>query len=983
MSTRRFFTCPKCFTKNEITNIPIGQPVQCPNCGTAVVLKPPEKDPLIGSVIGGCKIWSEIGRGGMGSVYKAQHIALNKTVAVKILAPELAKNQDYVKRFIREARAAAQIEHHNVVQVLNVGQEKGLYFIVMHYVEGESARERLKRGGFEPSEALDVILQCARGIKAAEAKGIVHRDIKPDNILITSDGVAKIADFGLARPVIDSALTSQNRVIGTPYYMSPEQAEGGVVDIRSDIYSLGATFYHLVTGQPPFDAPTPIAIFVKHKQEAPIPPSQIAKGLSVEYDIIILKMMAKKPSDRYQNVQSLIDDLENLKAGRPVASTDQIQTLLVVKDDLPAKAASSDGLLVEDDYNQPVQVARRPRAADVAAPSHVGRQIGSTIFWLFVLGLIVGAAWWVVKKNEAEPPPPPQQHVETKQEKEARAAYEKVEQFVAQNPNATVEIIGQYEELVRKCAGTVYAEKARTSAAFFRQRREQEADAALKKLVSDLDGLVANEQFRPALAKLEQFRQDYRDVASVVQKAPSDDTILERARQKAGKLVEDFEAGSDKQKVEQAEKLLARIEGWQLDAVAPQARKLAELIDLRKKGALLAEYGSFLTTIAQSLSKWDFTRALSDARDAAARPLADPLKPLVEKRLKDIEIVSAGFDAMLVALSSKKGQELTIPAKVAGATIGVRLVSADASGITWSMASKKTTLRWESLSPLEILAVFELSLDKKAPRDMLFSGLLLFELGLSAEALQRFQLAASLDPSLRDFVNDYLVRDPGRAAYVPEGNFEMGLDTGNADEQPASVRSLAGFLIDKFEVSNAEYSRYLAISKAAPPKDWPDANYPSGKGDLPVAGVTLQAARDFAKWAHKRLPSEEEWEKACRGTDSRLYPWGYQFEQDRVNIKGDKKSAGPLAVYKLPAGASPYGCLHMLGNVSEWTNSEYKPYPRCPSVIQVPPGLFVVRGGSYLTEKKNCRASIRFPTHHATSSNDIGFRCARGPAELF
>ncbi|HPY73857.1 MAG: protein kinase [Planctomycetes bacterium] len=277
---------------------------------------------LIGSVIGGCEIRALVGRGGMGRVYKALHQSLNREVAVKILTASKydAKNKanrgnKAVDWFLREAQSIAQLEHPNIIQVYDLKYDKDLdtYFIVMQFVAGKSLDAMVKKhpqGRLNPIEACRFIQQTAEGLHAAHQKGIIHRDVKPANIMVTEEGVVKITDFGLAKGISQNEGNASSLIVGTPLYMAPEQCVGSNIDARTDIYSLGASFYFLVTGHPPFTGDNSFDILEKHITETPIPPSQFVSNLAPEIEAIILKMLAKVPAERYQDCAEVVADIQ-------------------------------------------------------------------------------------------------------------------------------------------------------------------------------------------------------------------------------------------------------------------------------------------------------------------------------------------------------------------------------------------------------------------------------------------------------------------------------------------------------------------------------------------------------------------------------------------------------------------------------------------------------------------------------------------------
>jgi serine/threonine-protein kinase len=253
----------------------------------------------------------------MGTIYKATREATGETVALKILPRRMAGRPDFVERFLRESKAVSKINSDHIVKMVDAGFSGGYYYFAMEFVEGESVDTTLLiDGAMDERRVLGIIHQVAFALRDAERAGIIHRDIKPGNILVGNDGVAKLTDFGLAHE-IDAELPLQNGMtLGTPTYMSPEQALGVPLDIRSDIYSLGVTFYYMVTGVVPFKGETSQATMLKHLNEPPVPPAARRLGLSAGCNSIVLKMLAKNRDDRYEGTDQLIRDLERLLEGK-------------------------------------------------------------------------------------------------------------------------------------------------------------------------------------------------------------------------------------------------------------------------------------------------------------------------------------------------------------------------------------------------------------------------------------------------------------------------------------------------------------------------------------------------------------------------------------------------------------------------------------------------------------------------------------------
>jgi len=274
---------------------------------------------MIGTVLGGrYEIIEKIGAGGMAHVYKAKCRLLNRNVAVKILRDEFVNDEEFVKKFRRESQAAASLSHPNIVNVYDVGAEEvngqRIYYIVMEYINGKTLKEIIReKGKLSLGETLDYSIQMAEALEHAHKNHIVHRDIKPHNIMITEDGRVKVTDFGIARAATASTVTNTSNVIGSVHYFSPEQARGGYTDEKSDIYSLGIVIYEMATGKVPYEGDSPISVALKHIQEDILPPRSINPTIPVSLENIIMKCVQKSQLDRYNNASELLRDLRKVK----------------------------------------------------------------------------------------------------------------------------------------------------------------------------------------------------------------------------------------------------------------------------------------------------------------------------------------------------------------------------------------------------------------------------------------------------------------------------------------------------------------------------------------------------------------------------------------------------------------------------------------------------------------------------------------------
>ncbi|UCD56546.1 MAG: protein kinase, partial [Candidatus Hydrogenedentota bacterium] len=274
-----------------------------------------EKD-LIGRIISRYDVLEKLGEGGMGVVYKAEDITLKRPVALKFLPSEFTESDEAKERFIREARAAAALDHPNICTTYEIAEAEGQTFIAMAYVDGETLSEKIQAGPLNTHEALDIIIQVAEGLRRAHRKGIIHRDIKSSNIMIDEEGQAKIMDFGLVKLAGQTRLTKTYTIMGTVAYMSPEQARGEAsIDHRTDIWSLGVVLYEMLAGKVPFDAPSDAALLHKIIYEPEEPIGNYIPTLPVALGRAIHKMMQKDREDRYENMETLLSDLKSIRAG--------------------------------------------------------------------------------------------------------------------------------------------------------------------------------------------------------------------------------------------------------------------------------------------------------------------------------------------------------------------------------------------------------------------------------------------------------------------------------------------------------------------------------------------------------------------------------------------------------------------------------------------------------------------------------------------
>ncbi len=336
----------------------------------------PETDSLIGTAFAGCRILAKIGQGGMGSVYTARQDATNKIVAVKILSAELARDERNIEFFLREARSAAKLEHPNIVHIYNFGKENGSYFIIMSYIEGKSLADIVaEKGPLNPDAATEIVLEVLDGLRHAHSKTIIHRDIKPANILLDTDGHPKIVDFGLARSISEEKqLTMAGEMVGTAYFMSPEQGLAGKVDHRADLYAVGATYFYLLTGKYPFEGKSSIEVIHKHIG-IPFPNIILLKpDLPLWISRVLEQLTRKKPDDRYQSATQVIGEIKRLRTAEndgTAVSNERSIDLPKISEFFAAEAAATPAPPPPPEYRKPIAtlVSDRLMPAQTSRPA--------------------------------------------------------------------------------------------------------------------------------------------------------------------------------------------------------------------------------------------------------------------------------------------------------------------------------------------------------------------------------------------------------------------------------------------------------------------------------------------------------------------------------------------------------------------------------------------------------------------------------------
>lgn len=903
---------------------------------------------LIGQSLGRYHIIEKLGEGGMATVYKAYDTRLERDVAVKIIRKE-AFSQEVIgrilKRFEREAKTLAKLTHPNIVSIIDYGEHENSPYLVMPYLAGGTLKGYMGKP-MPWQEAIRLLLPIARALDYAHSQDVIHRDVKPANILITTSGEPMLTDFGIAK-MLDleggQTLTGTGVGIGTPEYMAPEQGMGKEIDGRADIYSLGVILYELVTGRKPFTADTPMAVVFKHMTD-PLPrPGSLVDGLPEGVEKVIIKALAKDPADRYQSMGELAGALKKLESTQPGEKLDVEPSMAVVHQDV----GKTDTFATVDQLEPSLEVhkpkLKKPEYPDLRplqqqpAPEDkksfsVGKFLGFGLGGIALLLVLIGvSSGWFTEIFFSTSAPPIT---------EAPAATEMFAETVAATEIPTVSTSVAYD------IGST--------------------------MVSEVDGMT-------------------------LVYVPEGEFIM--GRDEHGDEFPQHQVYLDAYWIDQTEVTNAMYEQCVNAGVCTQPHDLSTNTYASYFGN--SEYSNYPVTSvdwsqAKTYCEWSGRQLPTEAQwEKAARGINGLRYPWGE---------SNSLDDLL-----NHGQDVFGTTPVGSYPKGVSPYGAlDMAGNVWEWVgdwygdySSGTVSNPTGPSYGEMRIMRGGSFSGTAID--YYRGSYRFSRNpTSTDANVGFRCVRNTSVSAEPSIGSTKVSevDGMTLVYVPEGEFSMGSPegVGEDDEHPQHQVYLDAYWIDQTEVTNAMYEQCVNDGQCSQPHKLTsyasNSYYGNPENDnYPVIYVDWTQAQAYCLWAGRELPTEAQWEKAGRGTDGRTYPWGDDFLCDKGNFD-DETFASPYVVGggpdcdgftetapvgSFPLGASPYGALDMSGNVWEWVADWYGAYPS--GTVSNPTGpasgeYRILRGDSWVNYiGENFNSAHRNFGYQSAMLHDIGFRC--------
>jgi len=945
-------------------------------------------DPMIGrNLLGQYIIRQRLGEGGMGTAYLADQVGMDRLAVVKVLHPHLLGDARWVERFNREAKVASKLNHPNSITLYNYGRtEEGYVYFAMEYVDGRSLSNLIEEEGrLSVERACGIAIQICSALQQAHELGIVHRDMKPDNVLLTWRGkqeIAKVLDFGIAKlqggNPEEKQLTAAGMIFGTPAYMSPEQFGGGDLDGRSDLYSLGVILYEMLTGRRPFHASSPLGYFRLHQDEIPPPMRVVNPEVNVSRDLerVVFKALEKDRGARFRDAEEMAQELELALASAAVEGNGSDITFNP-GESLPGLQRNLPMAAWLDQLERSSHPSQDPLAA---LPAREPEGISS------LLDRLEAEAKGVAAHPAREEP-----GLHRRRSESGLPSHEALPAL----PGAASGALGAAggwelgaERMRQRGGGTAVKRGALSGSTALPAGLGGGAEPSpLGPPLGSADA-VDGEALRELTSRSKTppgppAAEELRGAGFRRPPSPSREAPVSRSRS-VSPSAEPFVLSLDSEPESQRPGLL----------VAEKPRYSAGEESPSASGGRLNPSSTAVSLSPPPSSGGDLLLGEAGevspgaSRDAAGAAVTERSSPATGPGAALAEGLSASRDGLLPPAS----RDGLLPASAPLRTASGALRPAPRPGV-------------RPLVPLP---------PPPAPADpgrrrLLWIGLLVVALGLFAVFRGSWLLGllrgTPVEPAATEDVGSAL--EPGRPGgsaaatatpptkgpaassgpdeqstmvTIPSGSFTMG----HASIPGAAPHTvvLPAFAIDRRETTNAEYQPCVAAGECFEPSFLGDPLF--NAPELPVVGVSYEDAQTFCRWRGKRLPTEAEWERAARGPEGTLWPWGDRFVAGAANVAGDEDGAAhtaPATAFR--RGASPEGVENLAGNVAEWVADSYgakEAYPRRKGPdprLDGTDGKARARGGSWASDAENTRTPLRGERLPRDSRKwSIGFRCA-------
>ncbi len=943
----------------------------------------------------------------MAEVYKAYQPTLDRYVSIKLMHSFLAEDKDFLGRFQREAKAAAQLRHPNIVQVHDFDVLDGVYYyMVMEFIDGHTLQDKLQElvaaNEIMPLDgAIHIAGEVACALSYAHGRGVIHRNIKPSNVMINREGHVILTDFGMAKIVGDARYTTVGAIAGTPNYIPPEQGLGKPADARSDIYSLGAMFFQMVTGRLPYQADSAVAVLLKHINN-PIPvASQINPDLPPGIDRIIFKALAKNPDDRYQTAGEFIEHLKEVETGKslpdaalpasPAAATSDsaergTPPFSAIPSPSPPPVAAVSGVVRLAPYTlSPGNIATDPIDLPTMCDAKWGRAVDH-----FVKGYITDWLREGVNRLRAT-----HQH----------GLADELE-LITIRAEAIVRRVQDGDDVVRNAGLEEFLESLGAA--------PPAMDITPKGL--DLPAVGVGETGHPVTFTITNRGRGYLS-GRVVCRVPWLRARPKRFGCAAGRhctvTVKMDLSGLPASRIRSPGGLqVCSVSGdqnvrVQVDILPSVLRVDVSTLDFGTLGQ--GETAQAMFTIRNGGRGYLIGRVHCRVPWLTALPIqfkvpaGDSIRVAVSA---DSQMLSPGDAAHAWALmvgSNGGNAVLGVQMRVLSPRLEVEPAQIDLGTVDLVQpgAGRNAELTMRNTGPGVLTGAVTTKSDWLVVEPATFrcrageaQGLRLSTTQLhTGDFRQPIHVVSNAGVAEVPVLLQVRFSMELEMVHIPAGEFLRGSQERDkralASEKPQCRIYLEEYWIGKYPVTNAQYAVFVEGTGRRPPEDWEGGRPPEGKENHPVVNVSWWDALAYCRWLAEltgkpyRLPTEAQWEKAARGTDGRVYPWGNKWDSRKCNTgEGRKGGTTPVGAYS-PAGDSPYGCADVVGNVLEWVADWYREdYYARSSVSRNPYGpssgaVKVLRGGSWSADRWGARCVSRYQGNRKAASPEAGFRCVR------